>query len=215
MHHSSLIGAVFLLAPVLAGAVDVNVVALTAGKAVVVIDGGRPRTLAAGDVTPEKVRLISATSDAAVFEIAGKRQTLLMGQSLSYSIGGSGGAQRTTLTADASGHFFTVAVVNGVSLRFIVDTGASVVTISSSDAKRAGVSYLSGERGLMQTANGVAPAYRVKLDTVKLGEIMLNNIDGVVVEGNVLGGMGLLGMSFLNRIEMRRDGDSMTLTRRF
>lgn len=215
MHNSSLIGAVFLLAPVLAGAVDVNVVALTAGKAVVVIDGGRPRTLAAGDITPEKVRLISATSDAAVFEIAGRRQTLVMGQSFSYSTAGSGGAQRTTLTADASGHFFTVAVVNGVSLRFIVDTGASVVTIGSSDAKRAGISYLSGERGLMQTANGLAPAYRVKLDTVRLGEIMLNNVDGVVVEGNALGGVGLLGLSFLNRIEMRRDGDSMTLTRRF
>lgn len=214
MRNVSLIGMVFLFAPVLAGAVDVNVVALTAGKAVVVIDGGKPRTLAAGDSTPEKVRLISATSDAAVFEIAGKRQTLTMGQRISVGSTASG-AQRTTLSGDARGHFFTTAAVNGVSVKFIVDTGASVVTISSDDAKRAGVLYLSGERGLIQTANGLAPGYRVKLDTVKLGDIMLNNVDGLVVEGNALGGVGLLGLSFLNRIEMRREGDSMTLTRRY
>lgn len=215
MHNGSLIGLVFLLAPVLAGAVDVNVIGLTAGKAVVVIDGGKPRTLTVGQTTPEKIRLISATSEEAVIEVEGRRRTLIMGQSVSYSTGGSGSAQRTTLTSDARGHFFTTAVVNGISMRFIVDTGASMVTIGSSDAKRAGVSYLSGERGLMQTANGVSPAYRVKLDTVRLGDITLNNVDGLVVDGNALGGAGLLGMSFLNRIEMRREGDSMTLTRRY
>ena len=214
MYNGSLIGLVFLLAPVLAGAVDVNVIGLTAGKAVVVIDGGKPRTLAAGDTTPEKVRLISATSDAAVFEIAGKRQTLTMGQYISVG-GAASGAQRATLAADARGHFFATAAVNGVSLKFIVDTGASVVTIGVDDAKRAGILYLSGQRSLMQTANGVAPAYRVKLDTVRLGDITLNNVDGVVVEGNALGGVGLLGLSFLNRIEMRREGDTMTLTRRY
>ena len=215
MRHGSLIGLVFLFAPVLAGAVDVNVVALTAGKAVVVIDGGKPRTLTVGQTTPEKIRLISASSGEAVIEVEGRRRTLIMGQSFSYSTGVSSGAQRTTLTSDARGHFFTTAVVNGVSMRFIVDTGASMVTISSSDAKRAGVSYLSGERRLMQTANGGSPAYRVKLDTVRLGDITLNNVDGLVVDGNTLGGAGLLGMSFLNRIEMRREGDSMTLTRRY
>lgn len=215
MHNGSLIGLVFLLAPVPAGAVDVNVIGLTAGKAVLVIDGGRPRTLTVGQTTPEKIRLISASSEEAVIEVEGRRRTLIMGQSFSYSTGGSGGAQRTTLTSDARGHFFTIAIVNGVSMRFIVDTGASMVTISSSDARRAGVSYLSGERGLMQTANGVSPAYRVKLDTVRLGDITLNNVDGLVVDGNALGGAGLLGMSFLNRIEMRREGDSMTLTRRY
>ena len=214
MHNGSLIGLVFLLAPVLAGAVDVNVIGLTAGKAVVVIDGGKPRTLSAGDTTPEKVRLINATSDVAVFEIVGRRQTLTMGQHISVG-GTASGAQRATLAADARGHFFTTAVVNGVSLKFIVDTGASVVTIGAEDARRAGILYLSGQRGVVQTANGVAPAYHVKLNTVKLGEITLHNVDGVVVEGNALGGVGLLGLSFLNRIEMRREGDTMTLTRRY
>jgi aspartyl protease family protein len=214
MRNVILILPVFLLAPHLANATDVNVVALTAGMAVVVIDGGKPRTLRAGDVTPEKVRLIGATSEAAVFEIAGKRQTLAMGQSISVS-GGSSAAQRATIVGDIKGHFFTMAVVNGVSIRFMIDTGATLVTISSADARRAGVNYLSGERVVMQTANGIAPGYRVKFDTVRLGDIVLNNVDGIVVEGNALGNTALLGMSFLNRTEMKRESDTMTLTRRY
>ena len=68
----------------------------------------------------------------------------------------------------------------------------------------------------MQTANGLVGAYRVKFDTVKLGDITLNNVDGVVMEGNGLGGrFGLLGMSFLNRTEMRREGEVLTLIKRF
>lgn len=214
MRNGSLILPFVLLAAPFAGAADINVIGLTAGKAVLVIDGGRPRTLAVGETTPEKIKLISATSEVAVVEIAGKRETLTMGQSR-YVGGPASGSQRAALTADAKGHFFATAAVNGVSLRFIIDTGASVVTIGSEDAKRAGVLYLSGQRSLLQTANGVAPAYRVKLDTVKLGDITLNNVDGVVVDGNVLGGVGLLGLSFLNRTEMRRDGDTMTLNRRY
>ncbi|MBI3919028.1 MAG: clan AA aspartic protease [Betaproteobacteria bacterium] len=182
--------------------------------AVVVIDGGRPRTLKAGDVTPEKVRLISATSEVAVFEIAGKRQTLGMGQSISVG-GASSAGQRASIVGDLKGHFFTMAAVNGVSIRFLIDTGATLVTISSADARRAGVNYLTGQRVVMQTASGIAPGYRVKFDTVRLGEIVLNNVDGIVVEGNALGNAALLGMSFLNRTEMKRESDTMTLTRRY
>ncbi len=206
--------AFFLFGAQCAGAADINVLALTAGKAVLAIDGGKPRTLAVGQTTPEKIKLISATSEAAVVDVSGERRTLTLGQSISMG-GATSGSQRATLTADARGHFFTTATVNGISLRFLVDTGASVVTLSTADAKRAGISYLSGTKGLLQTANGVVPAYRVKLDTVSVGDITLRNIDGVVLENNLLGGVGLLGLSFLNRTEMRRDGDTMTLMRRY
>jgi aspartyl protease family protein len=95
----------------------------------------------------------------------------------------------------------------------MVDTGATAIALPAADAKRLGVNYLKGERGFVQTANGTAPAYRVRLDTVRLGDITLNNVEGVVLEGGLT--MPLLGMSFLNRTEMRRDGDTMVLTRRF
>lgn len=200
--------------PAAGSAAEISVVALANGKAVLVIDGARPRTMRAGDVSPENVRLISATPESAVIEVDGQRRTLTMGQGISIGRGDTG-RQSTVLTADAKGHFFANAAVNGVTLRFIVDTGASVVTISSGDAKRAGVAYLSGQKVRLQTANGVSAGYRIKLDRVTLGDITLYNVDAVVVEGDALGGVGLLGLSFLNRIEMRRDGDSMSLTRRY
>ena len=199
----------------LAHAADVQVIGVFGAKATLVIDGGRPRTIAVGESTPERVRLISVGADSAVVEANGKRQTVMMGQRISAAPVGGSGSQRVTLAADSKGHFFTTATVNGVSVPFMVDTGATMVTISSAHAKAAGIAYTSGERGLMQTANGVTAAYKVKLDTVRLGEITLNNVDGVVMENQQLGRYGLLGMRFLNRPEMRRDGDSRTLTRRY
>lgn len=211
---SILVGLALLLLHAVAAAADINVIGLTSGKAVVSINGGKPQTMAAGKVTSDGVRLISATTESATFEVDGKRQTLTMGQTISIG-GGSVSAQRATLLADNGGHFVTMVEVNGMSMRFMVDTGASLVTLSSGDARRAGINYLAGQKAVMQTANGTTPAYRVKLDKVRLGDIELTNVDGVVVEGNVMGELGLLGMSFLNRVNMQREGTTMTLTRRF
>lgn len=215
MLNLRLIAAVFLFSAACAHAADVNVIGLFSGKAVLVINGGKPRTLSVGQSTPEGVRLISASSESAVVEIGGKRQTLAPGQSTHVgSIASGSGMAQVKLTADGSGHFFTMVAINGISLRFLVDTGASLITLSSAHAKNAGINYLAGQKAALMTANGLVPAYRVKLDTVRLGEITLNNVDGMVVEGNALGGVGLLGMSFLNRVEMLREGSQMTLTRR-
>lgn len=203
----------------LAHGADIQVIGVFGNKATLVIDGGKPRTLNPGEFSPEGVRLISTAGDSAVVESGGRRETLRMGQTGGRIAGGasSGGSaqQRTTIVADAKGHFFTTAAINGVSMPFMVDTGATMVTISSASAKAAGITYTSGERGSVQTANGLTAAYKIKLDTVKVGDITLNNVDGVVLENQQLGRFGLLGLSFLNRTEMRRDGDSMTLTRRF
>jgi aspartyl protease family protein len=203
------------MAPLAASAADVAVVGLFSGKAVLVIDGSRPRTLKAGQTSPEGVRLISATSESAVVEIDGKRQTLVPGQNsyISGANAGSGGAS-ITLSADTRGHFVTTGAINGNTIQFLVDTGATAVTLSSSDARHLGINYRAGPRSYTQTANGVVPAYRVKLDSVRLGDITANNVDAVVIEGNGLP-VALLGMSFLNRMEMKRDGLTMTLTKRY
>jgi aspartyl protease family protein len=158
------------------------------------------------------VFLLSTEKDAANFEIDGKRRTLRMGQA--YSAAARGGRQNATLSADGRGHFVTTGSINGGSVRFLVDTGATLVALPASEARRLGINYLQGERGQMQTANGVAVAYRVKLDTVKIGDIEVNNVDAVVSENDAMG-VTLLGMSFLNRMEMKRDGQSMTLIKRY
>jgi aspartyl protease family protein len=205
----------FLLGSGIAAAVDINVVGLTAGKAVVSIEGGKPRTLSVGQVTPEGVKLISASSESAVFEVNGERRTLAVGEGAAVaSAAPARGGTSVTLFADSRGHFTTIGVVNGVSLPFLVDTGATAVVLSSADARRAGVNYLSGARALTQTANGVVPVYAVKLDSLRIGDITVNNVDASVIEGDKLP-VALLGMSFLNRMEMRREGTTLTLIRRY
>jgi aspartyl protease family protein len=196
--------------PVLAA--DVTLVGLIGAKAIVVIDGGAPRTLAPGQKTAEGVVLLGTEKDAASFEIEGKKRTLHMGQA--YSAAARAGRQNVTLSADMRGHFVTLGSINGGSLRFLVDTGATLVALPAAEARRLGINYLQGQRDQVQTANGAVVAYRVKLDTVRIGDIEVNNVDAVVTESDTMG-VTLLGMSFLNRMEMKRDGQSMTLTKRY
>ena len=196
-----------------AAAADVNVVGLFGNKAVVSIDGGQPRTLSMGQKTSEGVALVAVEGETATFEIDGKRRTLRMGQAYSGR-GGGGGNQRTVLRADDRGHFVADGQVNGAATRFLVDTGATLIALPAADAKRMGLSYLNAPRGTVNTANGSALAYKVKLDTVRVGDITINNVDAMVIDGGGLH-IALLGMSFLNRTEMTRDGETMVLTKRF
>jgi aspartyl protease family protein len=159
------------------------------------------------------VKLISATTQAAVVEIDGKRRKVTFGEAITGSFERSG-ASTVTLVSDGQGHFVTLGSINGASVRFLVDTGATMVSMDADAARRAGINYLQGEQGLSSTANGVTPVYRVKLNSVQLGDITLNNIDGVVHTNSSLP-VVLLGMSFLGRLEMRRDGDTMTLTKKY
>ncbi len=198
-------------------AADINVVGLFSGRAVIVVDGGKPRTLSAGQSTPEGVKLISADSKAAVIEYQGRRQTMAPGSGARYGSGSgstSGAGSSVTLTADARGHYQTLGQINGNTVQFLVDTGATSIAISSGQARQLGINYLSGQRGYTETANGRAAAYRITLDTVKVGDITLHAVEAVVLEGNGLK-TALLGMSFLNRTDMKRDSQSLTLTRRY
>jgi aspartyl protease family protein len=209
----SLVCLLFLLFADPAASADVNVIGLFPGKAVVIIDGGKPRTLSNGQTTPEGVKLISANSESAEFEIDGKRQVLSLGQGITANFAATENAS-VTLFADSKGHFVSEGSINGAPVKFLIDTGATMISLSSSEAKRIGLNYLKGERGLVSTANGVVPAYGVKLDTVKIGDITLNNVDSVVQEGENLP-IVLMGMSFLKRLEMKREGSQMTLIKRY
>ena len=103
--------------------------------------------------------------------------------------------------------------INGNPIRFLVDTGATSVALPASDADRLGIDYRKGRRGISNTAGGPVTVYRVSLDSVRLGGIELRTVDAVVIEQGL--DIALLGMSFLNRVEMKRDGATMTLIRRF
>ena len=195
-------------------AADITVTALFTGKAVLIIDGGKPRTMSAGQTTPEGVKLVSATSEAAVIEYEGRRQTLGVGHGTRVaSAPAASTSGRTTILADSRGHFFTTGSINGVAVRFMVDTGATTVSLSSADATKLGINYRSGKRATAQTANGPIAVFVVQLDNVRVGDITLTNVVGTVSEGP--SHVALLGMSFLNRTQMNRDGDTLTLVRRY
>ena len=213
IHAVALFGACAAIAAPSAAATDVNVIGLFPGKAVVVIGRGAPRTISVGQKTPEGVVLVSSTSEQAVLEVDGKRETLGMGQHFETA-SQTEARPSVTLPADSRGQFFADGSVNGAHIRFMVDTGAATVLIPASEADRLGVDYRKGTPGRVQTANGSARAYRVVLDSVKVGSITAYDVDAVVAQAQGLD-VALLGMSFLNRTEMRRDGAYMTLTKRY
>jgi len=195
-------------------ATEVNLVGLFPDKALVEIDGGKAVVLSVGQRTPEGVKLISAGSAGAVLEIDGKRMSLQMGQSVSAK-GASAGRQPTaTLYADGNGHFFAQGTINGSPVRFLVDTGATTVAMSIAEARRLGINYLNGRLTGIATAAGVVPAYRVSLDAVKVGEISMSQIDAMVIDAPAMP-FALLGMSFLSRVQMRREGTTLTLVRQY
>ena len=195
-----------------AQATDVNVIGLFPGKAVVTINRGAPRTLSVGEKTAEGVLLISSDHAGAVVEVDGKREKLEMGQHFETAEQ-TGSRRSVNLAQDGNGHFLADGTVNGAHIRFMIDTGATLVSIPVSEAARLGIDYRKGEPGYSILADGRRVAsYRVVLDSVTIGDLTLLNVEGSVSQGS---GIPLLGMSFLNRTEMRREGQSMTLTKRY
>ncbi|BBO99827.1 retropepsin-like aspartic protease family protein [Sulfuriferula nivalis] len=209
--RSTLMLSLSLCATTIAHAANINVTGLFKDHAMVVIDGAKPHVMAVGE-TVQGARLLSANAQSAIFEVDGKRRELTMGQS--YSGGSNSAKASASLTADSRGQFFTIGTINGSSVNFVVDTGATSVTISTQEAERLGVNYRNGERGATSTANGIAAAYRVMFNNIRVGGISLNMVPGTVVEGGGLP-FALLGMSFLNQTNMQRDGNTMTLTQRY
>lgn len=202
-----------LSAPVLA-ATQLNVVGLFSNKAVVAINGSAPQTISAGQ-TKSGVKLISATSESATFLVEGKQQTLRMGQAASVA-GGNAPEKNSpvSLYADQAGHFFGNLSINGVSLKYVVDTGATTVALNSGDAKYAKIDYEKGERITMSTANGDVSAYFVKINTLKIGTIILNNVEATVNEGGSPP-VVLLGMTALNRMSMKNENSILTLSKKY
>lgn len=123
----------------------------------------------------------------------------------------------TLIVADSRGHFFTMGAINGTPVRMMVDTGATTIGIGSDEAWRLGLAYQQGRPVKLSTANGVIPGYRILLDKVEVGNITLHRVEASVAEtgpGVEQSPVVLLGMSFLNRVEMRREGSTLILTPR-
>lgn len=211
----ALVAAALALFAAAAQAQSVALSGVMGNRALVVVDGSAPRAIATGD-THQGVKLISAFGETAVVEIGGKRHTLKVGDapvSVGAGAGVSSRGTRIVLTADTGGHFYAQGAINGRSVNFMVDTGATVVSMSVQDAERIGLNYKAGRPVRMSTANGIAPGYLVQLNSVRIGDVEVFQVDAVVSPQPMPS--LLLGNSFLSRFQMKRENDQMTLERRF
>lgn len=193
------------LAPA-AHATTVLVMSLEQGRVQLLVNGTAVRTLREGQTSPEGVKVISADRTQALLEVDGRQ--------LALGLGGSTVAS-AEVKADRWGMYATTAFINGAATAAVIDTGAALVAISREEAERMSIRYAGAPRTEVVTAGGRRPAYRLNFATVRVGGITLHNVDGVVVEnqkGDVT--VTLIGVSFLNAVEMRRVGDTLTLTRR-
>jgi aspartyl protease family protein len=215
MKHSFLAAAqmLALMAAAPAHAQSVSMSGSLGDKALLMIDG-TPSTVATG-ATVRGVKLVSVSANGAMVEVQGKRVPLAIGGA-QVNLGGTnseGGGTQIVLTAVGGGHFVTDGTINGKTVRFVVDTGATYVSMGADQARDLGIDFLKGDRGTMSTANGLTTAYKVKLNSVRIGDVQLYNVDGLVSQQPMP--FVLLGNSFLTRFQMKRENDTMTLTKRY
>jgi aspartyl protease family protein len=178
------------------------------------VDGGAPKGVAVGE-SHQGVKVISTSGEHAVLEFGGKRHTLRVGDAPA-SFGGTGGAprgNRIVMNAASGGHFFSPGTINGRTVQFMVDTGATTIALDAVEAQRVGLDYRAGQPVQMNTANGIAQGWRVKLGSVRIGEVEVFEVDAVV--SRLPMPYVLLGNSFLNRFQMKRDNEQMVLERRY
>lgn len=204
-----------ILASPLAGAVDeIKLFALFNGKAILLVDGSR-RVLEIGAISPEGVKLVSTdtVAEEAVVEIGGKPKTLKLGMVMTAGYA-RGTSDSVTLYAGDGGHFFADGFINEKPVHFLVDTGATTIALNSHLADSLGIDYRRhGQPGLSSTASGVVRVYLVTLPKVRVGQITLYSVKAGVIEG-AYPTEPLLGMSFLGSLEMKREGNTLELTRR-
>ncbi len=200
------------LAPLPAASQSIALTGILGAKALLVVDGGAPRALAAGE-SLGGVKVVSVGPDDAVLETSAGRRTVRLGEApVSVGSRGAGTGRTVVLIADGRGHFSGSGTVNGRSMQYLVDTGASMVAIGQPDADRLGLDYRGGQPVTVGTANGTARGWRLRLDSLRLGDVELFGVDAIVTPQGMP--YVLLGNSALNEFQMNRSGDRLVLEKR-
>lgn len=191
---------------------DVELNGLFGSQAVLTING-KQRLLKNGQKSPEGVLLVSATPEKAVIDYQGDRRTLRLSQRVAGTY-----KERTqevvSLNADSLGQYRAQITINGQPVSCLIDTGASVIALSSAQADRLGIDYLAGREGQVVTANGRVTSYFVELPEVVLAGIKQRNVSAAVVQGFYPEEV-LLGMSFLRALKLEENGGVMNLTQQY
>ncbi len=210
-HHTFLWLWLGVFLPVNSYAVEkITVMALFNNKAMIKIDN-KQLMLKAGETSPEGIKLISANSREAILEYNGVQKTYKLGSEISANFKGPAEGITVTVAPDLNGMYEVNGAINGFQVKFLVDTGASLISMNRSDAQRIGIDYkMTGIEGITETASGHTGIYVVNLDTVSVGDITLNDVQAAVHDDNFPTTI-LLGNSFLSRINMTREDKILQL----
>ncbi len=202
-----------LLLPLPASAVDqIAVLALFRDKVILEIDG-KQQTLTVGQLTSSGVKLISATSKEAVLEIDGKQQAYTLGQHIGSNFSGAEAGSIVSIAPDSQGMYLVNGSINKHLVRFVVDTGATLISMNRNEAIRFGIDYKkTGQRSTVITASGKDTVYLINLESVRVGDIALNNIAAAVHDNDYPQHI-LLGNSFLNNVSIKREGQLLQLAK--
>jgi aspartyl protease family protein len=194
------------------GLLNIVVVGLFSKQAVLTIND-QQYLLKVGNTSPEGIKLISATSQSAIIEVEGVQKKYLLSSQVSGYYAPPVEQPMVSIWPN-DGMYITVGSVNGYSVDFLIDTGASVVAFNAITAKRLNLDYLNAPAGMVQTASGVEKAYQVTLEQIQVGDIKLHNIEAMVLDGPQPE-RALLGMTFLGQVEISRSDERMDLKKKY
>jgi aspartyl protease family protein len=206
------------LALVHAAPPHIEVIALFEDKAMLYVED-KQILVSVGEVTEHGIKLIAADAYGAVIEFDGTQRRYNLGNVVRNSEGASAGSDDTAsdiiVYQGVDTMFRTTGSINGYPVNFLVDTGASSIAISSTEAKRLGINYkLKGKPTWVSTASGVERASAVTIDRVTISGVTIRSVDGLVIEGNEPS-VPLLGMSYLSRFQIINEGNMMRLKRKY
>jgi len=197
--------------------IEFKVIALFKNAAMIEHDG-KQKMLRSGQVYKKTVKLISADSHGAKFLIDGKEISLGLHQSKTggfYKSVEPKAKKFVRIPRDNTGMYRTSGFINGVPVKFLIDTGASQVAMNESTARRVGLQYkLYGQKTGVSTAAGKSSAWFLKLNKVSVGGVELKQIEALVIKGPGPDEV-LLGMSFLRQLKMQDDGQLLKLTKKY
>lgn len=188
---------------------QVQVVGLFPGAAVINVDGQR-KLVRVGATGPGGVQVVSVDKQGAVLRVEGVDRAYPL--SREYSAGfAEPQKKRLSIAKGIGGHYWVAGSVNGQTVQFLVDTGATSVALNDAHARRLGIDYrVTGRPLQVSTASGVTRGWRVTLDRVKVGDLEVLGVDAVVLEGGAPSD-ALLGMSFLGRVGWREEQGMLVL----
>ncbi|WP_167854722.1 retropepsin-like aspartic protease family protein [Mangrovimicrobium sediminis] len=198
-----------LLASLAAAGPRVVVQGLLPGAAIISVDGER-KLMRAGDEF-RGVRLHAATPEVADVEVEGERMQLRLSQVVGTAYA-EPELQSVVIRRDNALQYQTRAAINGRDVMVLVDTGANLVAMNEADARHLGVDLANAEPTQVETASGMARAWRVSLRSVDVGGIVVHNVEAGVMEGRFPVTI-LLGMTYLRHVKMEEKQGVMTLFR--